>query len=497
MREQWDRFLGLVGEAMALRRVKSVLEWDQEVNMPPKGARARAEHLAVIAGLEHRAWTAPVLRDTIANLEARRNELDPESAAMLRETAWEVDRLSRLPEDLVRALTETASAAFSVWVEARRQADFALFQPYLRQLVGLNRQKADCLGWEESPYDALLEEYERGTTHRAARELFEALVARQAPLVSAIVDRQEAEDAPRTLVGGPWPVDAQRRLTEAVLADMGYDFDAGRQDLSPHPFTTTFDVGDVRITTRFDEADFLSGLSSSMHEGGHALYEQGFPERWRCTPLADAPSLGTHESQSRFWENIIGRSRAFCRYLARRAAGLPGGVFPVPDAETMYRALTRVEPSLIRVEADECTYNLHVVLRFEIEAALIEGTVAAQDVPELWNGRMRAYLGLTPPDDARGCLQDVHWSHGAFGYFPTYALGNLYAAQLYRAIISDLPDFWHQVELGRFGDILAWLREKVHRYGRTKMARELLENATGMPPSPEPFLDYLGEKFLS
>ena len=497
MRDQWNRFSELVGEAMALRRVKAVLEWDQEVNMPPKGARARAEQLAVVAGLEHRAWTAPELRETIENLQAREEDLDPESAAVLRETAWEVDRLSRLPEDLVRALTEAASAAFLVWVEARRKADFSLFEPHLRQLVTLNRQKADCLGWEESPYDALLEEYERGMTHRAVRELFETLVARQAPLVSAIVDRQEAEEGGRTLTGGPWPAKVQRRLTEAVLADMGYDFEAGRQDVSPHPFTTTFDVGDVRITTRFDETDFLSGLSSSMHECGHALYEQGMPERWRRTPLADSPSLGMHESQSRFWENIIGRSRPFCRYLERRAGKLSGGAVSLPDAESMYRVLTRVEPSLIRVEADECTYNLHVVLRFEIETALIEGTVSARDVPELWNGRMRTYLGLTPPDDARGCLQDVHWSHGAFGYFPTYALGNLYAAQLYRAILRDLPDFWDQVESGRFGEILAWLRDKVHRHGRVKRATDLLADATGVPPSPEPFVGYLKEKFLA
>lgn len=496
MRDQWNCFMGQVREAIALRRVRSVLEWDQEVNMPPKGARGRAEQLAVVAGLEHRAWTAPELREVMENLRVRVGDLDSESAALLRETSRDVDRLSRLPEDLVRALAEAAGAAFPVWVEARRKADYSLFEPHLRQLVTLSRHKADCLGWEESPYDALLEDYERGMTHRRVRELFETLVAHQAPLVSAIVDRQEAESAPRKLTGGPWPVEAQRRLTEAVLADMGYDFDAGRQDVSPHPFTTTFDVEDVRITTRFDETDFLSGLSSSMHEGGHALYEQGLPERWRRTPLADAPSLGMHESQSRFWENIIGRSRPFCRYLERRAGGLWNGTAAVPDAETMYRALTRVEPSLIRVEADECTYNLHVVLRFEIETALIEGTVSTRDVPELWSGRMRTYLGLTPPDDARGCLQDVHWSHGAFGYFPTYTLGNLYAAQWYRAIVQDLPDLWRQVESGRFGEILAWLRENVHRHGRTKRAPELLAEVTGAPPSPTPFLEYLTEKFL-
>jgi len=498
MADLWERFLASLAEAMALRRIKSVLEWDQEVNMPPKGARARAEHLAVVAGLEHRAWTSPALREMIESLQSRESELDPESAAILRETKWEVDRLSRLPEALVRALTEAASAGFSAWVDARRNADFSLFEPYLQRLVSLSREKADCLGWEESPYDALLEEYERGMTHRMIRELFENLAARQAELVAAIVDRQEAAGGyRRPPEGGPWSAGAQRQLTEAVLQDMGYDFQAGRQDLSPHPFTTTFDVGDVRITTRFDENDFLSGLSSSMHEAGHALYEQGMPDAWRRTPLADAPSLGMHESQSRFWENIIGRSRPFCLYLKQRAEGLFQGTFFMPDPETLYRALTCVEPSLIRVEADECTYNLHVVLRFEIEAALLEGTVSVKDVPELWNGRMRAYLGLTPPDDARGCLQDVHWSHGAFGYFPTYALGNLYAAQLCQALRRDLPDLWHRVEQGQFGDILAWLREKIHRCGRTKTAGELLTSVTGMPPSPEPFLHYLKEKFLS
>jgi carboxypeptidase Taq len=482
-----------LGEITDIRHALALLQWDQEVYMPPKGAYARGQQLATLAGLEHRFFTDTEMRLLIDALRDRTEDLSPEQAALVRETAHDLDRAVRIPESLVRLFAEAQSRAYEEWVEARRGSDFQRFQPHLKTMVDLSREKAEYLGYEESPYDALLDEYERGMTASQLRPIFDVLAARQSALVARIAESPHHPEV--TWLDQDWNEAAQIRFCEEVLRDMGYDFSAGRQDKSVHPFTTTFDVQDVRITTRVNPRDFLSALSSSVHEGGHALYEQGLPVAFRRTPLADAPSLGIHESQSRLWENIIGRSHPFFRrYLPRLQQLFPRQLDQVTSAD-LYRAANRVAPSLIRVDADECTYNLHVILRFEIETALIEGSIRPEHVPELWNSKMRVYLGVDVPDDAHGCLQDIHWAHGSFGYFPTYALGNLYSAQLMEQAKKDIPDLMNNVDGNAFPELLAWLRDRIHCYGRMKNAGEIIEAATGSRPSPEPFLRYLEEKY--
>ncbi len=482
-----------LGEITDIRHTLALLQWDQEVCMPPKGAHARGLQMATLAGLEHRLFTDTETRLLIDALRDRNDILAPEQAALVREAAHDLDRAIRIPESLVRLFAEAQSRAYEEWVEARQTSDFGRFQPHLKTMVDFCREKAEYFGYEESPYDPLLDEYERGMTASKLRPIFDVLAARQSALVARIAESSNHPDV--SWLDQDWNEAAQIRFCEEVLRDMGYDFGAGRQDKSVHPFTTTFDVQDVRITTRVNPRDFLSALSSSIHEGGHALYEQGLPKEFRRTPLSDAPSLGIHESQSRLWENIIGRSHPFFRkYLPRLRQLFPGQLDDVSPAD-LYRAANRVAPSLIRVDADECTYNLHVILRFEVEIALMEGSIRPEHVPELWNSKMRVYLGVDAPDDAHGCLQDIHWAHGSFGYFPTYALGNLYSAQLMEQAKKDIPDLLNNVERDAFPQLLAWLRDRVHRHGRMKNAAEIIESATGTPPSPEPFLRYLEEKY--
>ena len=478
-------------EVHDLHMAAAVLQWDQEVLMPPKGAKGRGEQLSTLASLAHRLFTNA---DMGALIESEKSSAAPgtDDALAVEELAYDYERATRLPESFVAEFTEAQSAAYHAWVKAREGSDFALFKPHLERMVDLSRRKADYYGFEDSPYDALLEEYERGVTAAQLTPLFALLAERQKALVAAIA----AAPAPDIAwLDQEWPVDAQWDFTMQVLRDLGYDFDAGRQDKSVHPFTTHFDVQDVRITTRVHPRELFSALTGSIHECGHALYEQGLRLEDRRTPLGYAIGLGIHESQSRLWENMIGRSRPFWEHYAPALRAAFPEKLDAIGVDELYRAVNAVQPSLIRVEADECTYNLHVVLRFEIEQALIEGTMRVEDVPEAWNAKMGEYLGLEVPDDAHGCLQDIHWSHGSLGYFPTYALGNLYAAQLMETIERDLPTLWDDIATGKFEPLLTWLREKVHRVGRRKRAPQLIEEITGTPPESAPFLRYLEQKY--
>jgi carboxypeptidase Taq len=488
-----DTLRAWVGEYLDVVTTISLLSWDQEVCMPPKGAARRGKQLATLSGIAHRMLTAPDLGRLIAALEHTEADLTPDDARMVAEVKYEHERATKLPEAFVTRLAEEQSKAYQVWVEARGKNDFALFRPNLETIVDLLREKADYFGYEDTPYDALLSEYERGMTTAALREVFGELRARQSALVERIAHSGREQAFP--WLDAQWDEAKQWEITLRVLRDMGYDFEAGRQDRSVHPFTTNFGLRDVRITTRVNPRDPFSALTGSIHEGGHALYEQGFLESDERTVLADAPSLGIHESQSRLWENLIARGLPFWkRYAPVYRDAFPaqlGGV----SAEDLYRAVNRVERSLIRVEADECTYNLHIILRFEIEVALIEGCLKPADVPEAWNAKVKEYLGLDVPGDAEGCLQDIHWSHGAMGYFPTYALGNLYAAQLFEKIHADLPDLDTRIEAGDFAPLLGWLRTNVHQTGRRKLAPDIVRDATGKEPGAQPFLDYLERKF--
>jgi len=481
-----------LGEVSDVHNAVALLQWDQETCMPPKGAEARGHQLATLSAIKHRLFTAESLGTLLRELYARSDRLDPGDAKLVEVTLYDYDRATKLPEDFVHTVAAEQSRALEVWVEARRVSDFALFRPNLNTLVQLARQKAEYFGYQESPYDALLEEFERGMTAAELNRIFGILAPEQSALVKRIVNAGQP-DLP--WLSGNWDESDQWDFSLRVLRDMGYDFEAGRQDRSVHPFSTCFDTRDVRVTTRLSEKALFSSLMSSMHEGGHALYMQGHAERDRRTFLCDAPSLGMHESQSRMWENMVGRSLPFWRHYLPVMRGYFPGRFDGVSPEDVYAAINLVQPSLIRVEADECTYNLHVIIRFELEVALIEGGLGVDEVPEAWNAKVNQYLGLHVPDDAHGCLQDIHWSHGAFGYFPTYALGNLYAAQLFETMLEQVPDLWGCVERANFAPVLAWLRDNIHVHGRRKLAHELVRDITGKDPAPDAYLAYLESKF--
>ncbi len=473
-----------------LEHAARLLEWDQETFMPEGGASARAHQIATLRTLAHELFTDDAIGALLDGLD-RQNEKGF-AEVLVRVTRRDYERARRLPADLVNRLAATASRAQHVWQKARAADDFAAFAPHLERLVGLNIQKAEALGYESTPYDALLDEYEPGMTSAEVESVFGELRAELVPLVEAIAGAEAPSEA---CLHGTFDVQAQQGFGEDVIRAFGYDFARGRQDASAHPFTTSFSTGDVRLTTRFDPEFFNPAFFATLHEAGHGLYEQGFAKDLERTPLADGASLGMHESQSRLWENLVGRSRPFWQhYYPKLQKRFPEGLGEVP-LDAFYRAINRVAPSPIRVEADEVTYNLHIMLRFELERALIEGRLTVGDLPEAWNAKMEDYLGLTPATDAEGVLQDVHWSIDAFGYFPTYALGNLMSVQLFQQAEADLPDLSAQMASGAFGPLLEWLRENVHRHGRTVEAGDLLERVTGARLDARPWLAYVREKF--
>lgn len=482
----------LLGEVCDIKSAISLLHWDQEIFMPPKAAPGRGQQLATLSGLAHRLGTDPAVGDLLKALQD--SDLTGDDAKLVSEAAYDFEQATKLPENFVQELAIAQSKAFAGWKEARETSTFATFQPHLESLLGLVRRKADYLGYEGSPYNALVAEYERGMSTEQLQVIFGDLAVRQGALVERIVNAPGQPEL--AWLDQTWNPDTQWDISVDVLKEMGYDFEAGRQDKSVHPFSINFDITDVRVTTRINPEELFSGLMGSIHEGGHALYEQGFLETDRRTVLAQAISLGIHESQSLMWENIIGHSLPFWKRFGPRLQQAYPGQLDGRSPEDFHRGVNRVVPSFIRVEADECTYNLHVILRFEIELALVEGDLKVADVPEAWNAKMKQYLGLDVPNDALGCLQDIHWSHGSLGYFPTYALGNLYAAQLFETIEGALPDLWSDVEAGNFAPLLAWLRKNVHEVGRRNTAVELIKYVTGKEPSADAFMRHLEKRYL-
>lgn len=469
-----------------------VLSWDQETYMPAQGLAFRADQLAHLGGWSHRLFVAPEVGDWIRACEDAGLARESDEAANVREWRRAYDRKVKLPPALVEEFQRTQSFAREAWVEARRKSEYAIFLPHFRKLLSLNREMAARWGYEQTPYDALLESYEPGARAAALQTLFDDLRPRLAELARAAVET--ARRTPPDVLRGEYPIAAQQAFNREVAEAFGFDFDAGRIDTTAHPFCTGLGPGDCRLTTRYDERDFTESLYSVLHEAGHGLYEQGLRREAHGTPLGSAASLGIHESQSRLWENHVGRSRAFWEHwLPRACVHFPALRRFTP--ETVTAAVNRVAPSFIRVEAGEVTYDLHILLRFQIERRLIEETLRPEDVPAVWNEEFKSLLGLEVPDDARGCLQDIHWSLGTLGYFPTYTLGNLNASQLMRAARRDLPALEAELRQGRYASLLGWLREKIHRQGQRWEPGDLMAFATGESTGASHHLLYLREKF--
>jgi len=493
----YAELLRLLREGATLYSATALIGWDQETQMPPKASPLRAEQMAILTALVHERRTSPRIGELLAECEVDPALADDALAtANLREIRRDYDRATRLPPDLVRETAETSSRAMHVWREAREKNDFAAFAPWLEKVVGLNRRTADALGWPEGGerYDALLDGFEPGMTTAEITRTFSALRAGLAPLIRAVAESGVRPDT--AWQQAPIPVARQMAFNRALVGKMGFDLDAGRLDESTHPFCEGIGPGDTRLTSRYAEDQFASALASTLHETGHALYEQNLPKGERFgEPLAEAASTGIHESQSRMWENLVGRSRPFWEWaLPELRAAFASPVLDALDVETAYRGMNVVQPNLIRIESDEATYNLHIMLRFDLERALLSGDLSVADLPAAWNERIRADLGLQVPDDARGCMQDIHWSMGAFGYFPTYTLGNLYAAQFWTTLRAALPGLDDDVRRGEFGGLLAWLKENVHVHGRRFTAPELCERITGQRLDHESLLAYLRAK---
>ncbi len=473
----------------------SVLSWDQEVNMPPGGAEGRAEQMATLSAIAHELFVSEETGRLLEEAEAEVKDIDYQSddASLVRVIRREYEKMTKIPTELVAEFSRTTSRAFVAWREARQADDYRHFQPHLQRILDLSHRFVEILGYEEEPYDALLDFYEPGMKTSQIRSLFGELKQGLLPLLRRI--QEEGEKVETDFLHRTYPVERQWDLTEVILRKIGYDFTRGRQDKAPHPFTTEFSHGDVRVTTRLYPDFPQAAIFGSIHEGGHALYEQGIPAKFARTHLGHGATLGLHESQSRLWENMVGRSRAFWHYfLPIMQAFFPKQLMEI-DLDHFYRAINEVKPDLIRVEADEVTYNFHIFIRFELEQALINGELDVADVPEAWNAKYNDYLGITPPSDANGCLQDVHWSHGTIGYFPTYTLGNLISAQLFERAREEIAGLEESFAEGEFKPLLDWLREHVHSHGAKFTAPELMAFEFGETIRAQPLITYLTEKY--
>ncbi len=493
--QAYDELMRRAREETLLTTVEALLEWDEETCMPPGGVENRSEQLALVAGLLHERGTDPRIGELLGVVEGSDLLADPGSATAVNVRALrrEYDRFVRLPRTLVEAVARTTALAQTAWAAARAAADFGQFGPWLERIVALKRDEADCVGYDEERYDALLEDYEPGLRSAVVARLFEALRRELVPLADRIADAARQPDP--SVLRRHFPRDRQRRFGETVAAAVGFDFRRGRMDLGVHPSCSGLGPGDCRINLRFDERDFAGGLFTILHEVGHGLYEQGLDPAHYGTPLGEAASVGMDEAQARFWENRVGRHRHFWQHfypLAREQ--FPESLGDVP-LEEFHFAVNRVAPSLIRVQADEVNYNLHVMIRFDLERALISGALAVADLPEAWNAACRSALDAGPEDDAEGCLQDGHWADGLIGYFPTYTLGDVFAAQLFDSAELELGDLGEQFARGEFDPLVRWLGRRVHRQGGRYPAARLIEVVTGSPPDHRPLVRILRQKY--
>jgi carboxypeptidase Taq len=493
-REAYQWLVNDSKETAVFDSIRSLLVWDQRTCIPVRGQAHRAEQLGVLTRLLHARRTNPVIGENLTRVESSelaREPLSPE-AVNAREWRRAYDKAIRIPERLAVELAHTASEGQACWQAARPRNDWEAFRPYLTRIVQLKREEAECLGYTGEPYDALLDRYEPDETAEGLEPLFASLRDRLVALLQRILGSETRPDS--MLLRSHFPADRQDAFARLVLERIGYQFEAGRLDPTAHPFTVGIGPGDVRITARYNEAFFGQGIFGAVHEAGHALYDAGLPDEHWGTPLGEAMSLGIHESQSRMWENMVARSPGFWEFFYPLAEKHFSSLSRV-SLQTFVFAINEVQPSLIRTEADEVTYNLHVLLRFEIERALLKDAVAVGELPEVWNEKMKAYLGVVPRDHSSGLMQDVHWSSGAIGYFPTYTLGNLYAAQFYHRVEQEVGDLQQLFSRGEFEPLLLWLRRNIHSEGNRYHSRELARKVTGEDLNSRYLVDYLERKY--
>ena len=478
-----------------INRAAAVLAWDQSTYMPPGGARDRGEQMATLSRMSHEMFISDEMGELLEKAQTEVESLgyDSDEASIVRVTRRDYDRARKVPPEFVARHRRHASMAREVWIKARQEDDFNSFAPHLQETVDLSRELADLYGYEDRPYDALIEMVDPGITTGDMEQIFEELRQGQLPLIKEIVSRPEVDDS---VLHQPFDEAKQEQFGAMVVERFGYDFKRGRLDRTVHPFAISFGLGDVRITTRYSPNFLSMALFGTMHESGHGMYEQGVGAELSGTPLARGASGGTHESQSRLWENIVGRSLRFWQAMYPELQKTFPEQTAGTSAEDFFKAVNKVHPSLIRVEADEMTYNMHIMIRFELENDFLEGRLSVSDAPEAWRDKMDSYLGVTPPNDREGILQDTHWV-GALGGFANYTLGNVIGAQIWEKALADKPEITSEIEQGEFGTLLGWLQTNVYRQGRKYQPQELVERLTGQRITTGPYLRYLREKFSS
>lgn len=488
----FEKLLERVKTAAKFSYAASLLDWDQQTKMPDGGAEGRAEIFAAVKTEGFKLFTSDEIGEILKKLVGMEKKVDRQKQVLLKKIDVIYKRAKVIPPDLFRAFSKAQSKSYVVWVKAREKSDFRLFQPALEEVIKFTRQFAELYGYEKNPYDGLLPDYEPGLTTKDLKTIVNHMRKELVPFVRLLLEQPNKPD--ETLLQGNFSEDLQRQLSLEILKVIRYDFNRGRLDTTPHPFTAPVGPDDVRVTTRFVTDNLAAALFATLHEGGHALYEQGKDLLLNWVYLDTGISFGIHESQSRMWDNIIGRSLPFWKFFYPKLQSIFSR-FKNVALDDFYRAVNAVRPSPIRGYADEVTYNLHIVLRFEIEEALLKGELEVSSLPEIWNEKMQEYLGVMPENDAKGVLQDVHWSQGYIGYFPTYMLGNLYAAQLFATAEREIPSLEDEIAGGNLNILQEWLRDKVHRFGLIREAPQLLQEVTGRSPTSEPWLDYIREKF--
>jgi carboxypeptidase Taq len=491
-----DELKARLAEIHDLHMARAILGWDQHTKMPPKGGEMRAEQLSTLDRFSHELFISDDVGRMLDDVSDYEQGLEPDSddARLIKVTRHDYEKAKRVSGDLRAEMTRAGANALPAWIEARQKSDFSIFLPYLKRNLELTHEYIDCfdgMGFE-TPYDVLLDDFDEGLTGAEVRTVFDELKGELVPLIAEI--KENADRVDDSSLHGDFPAEKQRAFALKVLERFGFDHEAWRLDPTVHPFAMSAGTRDIRLTTRYDETDLSASLFATIHEFGHGFYESNVNPALERTPLSAVTSMSLHESQSRMWENLVGRGMPAWRFFYPQLQEAFPAQFGDVELETFYGAINKVEPSFIRVEADEATYNMHIILRFELEQEMLSGEVALEDLPEVWNARMSQYLGIDVPDDAHGVLQDVHWSGGAIGYFPTYSLGNVVSVQLWEKIRGDLPDLESQFEQGEFGELGSWLRENLHHDGRKYNSKEMLERIVGGGMDPAPYLGYLRSK---